>query len=252
MNMSKAKLCITIAILAGMVAALVVEHLAQFRLGEENGSLRDQMAPLQTENERLVSHAAQAETVPTLSSDRLRELLRLRGEVGLLRRQQRELQRALAAPQSRGASVSSQPALSEAAQPNRPAPFQVQLVADEAAGNTEPLTNSISGGAGEILHVQKTPLLDYTAISSATIAPSDPSGGQQINIEFSDVGKELLAALTKENLNKRLAIVLDGHLYLAPVIRDEITDGKARVTGAFTEEEARALAAKISDAVNAK
>jgi preprotein translocase subunit SecD len=139
-----------------------------------------------------------------------------------------------------------------APQPTRPAPFQVQLVADEAGENTEALTNNISGDAGEILHVQKTPLLDYTAISSATIAPIGSSGGQHIDIEFSDVGKELFAAVTKENLNKRLAIVLDGHLYLAPVIRDEITDGKVRVTGAFTEEEAKALAAKISEAISAK
>jgi preprotein translocase subunit SecD len=182
----------------------------------------------------------------------LRELLRLRGEVGLLRRQQRELERALAAAQSKGASVSSQAALNVAPQPTRPAPFQVQLVADEAGENTEPLTNNISGDAGEILHVQKGPLLDYTAISSATTVPSGAGGGHQIDIEFSDVGKELFAAVTKENLNKRLAIVLDGHLYLAPVIRDEITDGKVRVTGAFTEEEAKALAAKISEAISAQ
>ncbi len=252
MNMSKAKLCIIIAIMAGMVGFLVIQHLARVRLGEENRALRDQMARLQTENERLVTHAVQAERVPSLSSDRLRELLRLRGEVGLLRRQQRELERALAAAQSRGAGVPREPALSVAPQPNRPAPFQVQLVTDEAGGDTEPLTNNISGGTEEILHVQKTPLLDYTAISSARITPNVAGEGQQIDIEFSDVGRELLAAITRENLNKRLAIVLDGHLYLAPVIRDEITDGKVRVTGAFTEEEARALAAKTSEVVNAK
>ena len=50
-------------------------------------------------------------------------------------------------------------------------------------------------------------------------------------------GKELFAAVTKENLNKRMAIVLDGQLYMAPVIRSEITGGKVQITGHFTEEE---------------
>ena len=56
----------------------------------------------------------------------------------------------------------------------------------------------------------------------------------------------------KENINKRLAIVLDGHLYSAPVIRSEISGGKAQITGSFTEEEANALAAKINDAISGK
>ena len=58
--------------------------------------------------------------------------------------------------------------------------------------------------------------------------------------------------LTKENLNKRLAIVLDGHLYSAPVIRSEISEGKAQITGSFTEEEARELAAKINNAIGSQ
>jgi len=41
-------------------------------------------------------------------------------------------------------------------------------------------------------------------------------------------------------------------LYSAPVIRDEISGGKAQITGAFTEEEAGELAAKINDAISGK
>jgi len=76
------------------------------------------------------------------------------------------------------------------------------------------------------------------------------SGVPQIDIEFSQLGKELFAAITKENLNKRLAIVLDGQVVSAPVVRSEISEGKAQITGAFTEEEARKLAAKINEAIS--
>jgi len=90
--------------------------------------------------------------------------------------------------------------------------------------------------------------LDYTAVSSATVTRNASSGTPEIDVEFSQEGKELFAAITKENINKRLAIVLDGHLYSAPVIRSEISGGKAQITGSFTEEEARELAAKINEA----
>jgi len=111
------------------------------------------------------------------------------------------------------------------------------------------MTNNARGAGGETLYLQKAPLLDYTAIRSATVTRSESSGAPEISIEFSDVGKELFADITRENLNKRLAIVLNGHLYSAPVIRSEIPGGKALITGSFTEAEASELAAKINDAV---
>jgi preprotein translocase subunit SecD len=84
------------------------------------------------------------------------------------------------------------------------------------------------------------------------VPASTSSGAPQIDIEFSEVGQELLAAITKENLDKRLAIVVDGKLYSAPVIKSEIPGGKAQISGSFTEEEANKLAAKINDAVSGK
>ena len=104
----------------------------------------------------------------------------------------------------------------------------------------------------ETLHVQKTPLLDHTAIRSAAVTTNPTTGAPQIEVELSEVGSELFAEITKANINKRLAIVLDGQLYSAPVIRSEIPGGKVLVTGSFTEDEARALAAKINDAVTGK
>jgi preprotein translocase subunit SecD len=48
--------------------------------------------------------------------------------------------------------------------------------------------------------------------------------------------------LTRENVKKRLAIVLDDSIYSAPVIQEEIPGGRAQITGQFSTEEARDLA----------
>jgi RNA polymerase sigma factor (sigma-70 family) len=239
----------TAIVVTGLTTSLVIQHQAHNRVLTENQSLRQQIAQLQADNEGFFNRVAQADRSPSLSSERLRELLKLRGEVGVLRRQQRELERVTAAAQPSTPDMPGQPAASGAPQSNQPAPFQVQLVLDGPGENAEPMTN---GAGEEALYVQKTPLMDYTAIRSATVERNASSGASEINVEFSDVGKELFAAVTKENLNKRLAIVLDGHLYAAPVIRSEISGGKAQITGNFTEEEAQALAAKINDAIGSQ
>ena len=243
---------ITAAIAAAVGTGIYEAHQASTlrsqnqTLQQQQATLTEQIAQLKSDNEGLSNRVAQASRSPSLSSERLRELLKLRGEVGVLRRQQCELEQAAAAAQSKARGIPSQPTSAATPQSNVPAPFQMQLVLDEPGEDTEPMTNDASG---ETLHVQKTPLMDYTAISSATVAADPSSGAPQINIELSDVGKELFAAVTKENINKRLAIVLDGHLYLAPVIRSEITERKVQITGHFTQEEASELAAKINDAI---
>ena len=68
----------------------------------------------------------------------------------------------------------------------------------------------------------------------------------QVSLEFNDEGAEIFATITKENVNKRLAIFLDGMPISAPVIRDEITDGKAQITGQFTPDEAKTLVQRLN------
>lgn len=217
-------------------------------LQQQQTVLTEQLERANSENKDYSSQLAQAGRSPSISSERLRELLRLRGQVGVLRRQQHELEQTLAAVQSKGPQNAAHPAVASQ-QPNVPSPFQVQLVADEPGQDTNPMTNSASGANGATVHVNKTPLLDYSAIRSANVTKNAESGKPEINVELSDEGKELFAAVTKEYLNRRLAIVMNGQLYAAPVIRSEITDGKAQITGNFTEEEAQQLAAKINESI---
>jgi SecD/SecF fusion protein len=63
-----------------------------------------------------------------------------------------------------------------------------------------------------------------------------------VSFTFARDGARKLADMTGDNVGKRLAIVLDGNIKSAPVIRERIPDGKGVIQGRFTPEEANDLA----------
>ncbi|HAU36828.1 MAG TPA: hypothetical protein DCX07_03830, partial [Phycisphaerales bacterium] len=68
----------------------------------------------------------------------------------------------------------------------------------------------------------------------------DHANQPAVSFEFDDRGAELFAALTKTNIDNALAIVVDGRIVSAPIIRTAL--GKTgMITGKFTEQEAAAL-----------
>lgn len=64
----------------------------------------------------------------------------------------------------------------------------------------------------------------------------------QVNFSLSPEGAKTFSDLTRMNVQKRMAIVLDGNVYSAPVIQDHIPNGEGVITGRFSDEEARDLA----------
>ncbi len=91
------------------------------------------------------------------------------------------------------------------------------------------------------LLVKSTPELTGAYLKDAYVGYSS-SGFPDVNLEFNKEGGEIFAAVTGANVNRRLAIVLDGVVQSAPVIRERIPNGKAQITGQFSMEEARELA----------
>lgn len=63
-----------------------------------------------------------------------------------------------------------------------------------------------------------------------------------VSIRFNNEGARRFADVTRNNRDKQLAIVLDGNVYSAPVIKDTITGGMAQITGQFSVEDAQSLA----------
>ncbi len=97
----------------------------------------------------------------------------------------------------------------------------------------------------ETLNVQRTVLLDQTALQSAK-SSADGLGQPLIEINFTDDGGKRFAEVTRQNLGQRLAIIIDGQVYQAPVIHGEISGGKAQISGRFSKAEATDLVAKIN------
>jgi len=107
----------------GIAASLVIQQSGQAKLRERAGALRgqaEQIAEFAAENERLSNLVARTGRPPTLPPDRLRELLRLRGQIGPLREAAWEQAQLEAANrQLRAARASSEQELADArAAPN--------------------------------------------------------------------------------------------------------------------------------------
>jgi RNA polymerase sigma factor (sigma-70 family) len=91
MTATKLKFAIGAIVVAAVATAFVLLNQAQKNLRAENELLRQQIAQLQTDNESLSNRLAVAANSKSLSDEQFTELLRLRGEVTLLRQQQKVL-----------------------------------------------------------------------------------------------------------------------------------------------------------------
>ena len=70
----------------------------------------------------------------------------------------------------------------------------------------------------------------------------DQYGKPCVNMSMNTDGARRWAQLTKQNIGKWIAIVLDGYVYSAPVVQNEITGGSSIITGNFTPDQTKDLA----------
>ena len=71
--------------------------------------------------------------------------------------------------------------------------------------------------------------------------------GWGVSLRFDSVGAKKFGEITEANVGHRFAIVLDGVIQSAPVIRTAIYGGNAQITGNFTEQQARNLASVLEN-----
>lgn len=69
----------------------------------------------------------------------------------------------------------------------------------------------------------------------------------QVALKFDSEGAKLFAEITKRNLQKQVAIYLDGQVISAPTVQSEITNGEAVITGSGTIEEAKSLVKRLNE-----
>ncbi|MBR2025910.1 MAG: protein translocase subunit SecD [Alistipes sp.] len=84
--------------------------------------------------------------------------------------------------------------------------------------------------------------LDGSVISDARANYAQTGGKAEVSMAMNSNGVAEWARLTGENIGKCIAIVLDGHVYSAPVVNNKIEGGNSSITGDFTIQEAEDLA----------
>ncbi len=126
---------------------------------------------------------------------------------------------------------------------------EIQKIIKEEAGDAEFLWGKLdpSGEYYSVYLVDKQPALTGETIVDAYPQPGsgyDPNsfGKFEVSLTFNDEGARIFSRVTGANLGKRLAIVLDRKVHSAPTIQAKIRDGRARITGLSTMEEAKDLA----------
>jgi SecD/SecF fusion protein len=126
---------------------------------------------------------------------------------------------------------------------------EIQKIIQTEAGDAEFLWGQLdpTGEYYGIYLVDKQPEMTGETITDAFAQPSSgyeagTIGKFEVSLTFNSDGARTFSRITGANLNKRLAIVLDNVVHSAPTIQVKIRDGRARITGLETMQEAQDLA----------
>ena len=85
--------------------------------------------------------------------------------------------------------------------------------------------------------------LEGDVITNARSQVSQNGGAQyEVSMTMNSEGARKWAQMTKANIGRSIAIVLDGYVYSFPTVQNEISGGNSQITGNFTTEEAQDLA----------
>lgn len=104
-------------------------------------------------------------------------------------------------------------------------------------------TRPTGSGSIEILVVKKDPEIGSGGnIIKSARAVRDSLGRPEIDFDLNPESAAAFAELTRTNIDRRLAFVVDGELYSAPIIRSPIETGYGQITGSFSMNEALLLA----------
>ncbi len=82
-------------------------------------------------------------------------------------------------------------------------------------------------------------------LSNATVQFDSRTNEPKVLLTFTDEGQKLFAQITKENIDKIVAIYLDGAPISTPVVREAILDGNAEISGNFNVQEAQQLIGRL-------
>jgi SecD/SecF fusion protein len=127
---------------------------------------------------------------------------------------------------------------------------EVQKIISDEAGDAEFLWSSEPRYENRFYEVFL--VFRQAELTGESIIEADPMTGSQmdpnaigkfeVSLTLNDDGARTFSRVTGANIKKRLAIILDNKIYLAPEIQVKIRDGRSRITGMNSMDEAKDLA----------
>ncbi|MEK9176395.1 MAG: protein translocase subunit SecD [Patescibacteria group bacterium] len=113
--------------------------------------------------------------------------------------------------------------------------------ADLIASGEYPINADISG----VGPLKKTDL-SGSDLSSSAVTFDQNTGSPVVQLKFDSDGKKKFGEITKRNLQKPVAIVLDNLIITAPNVNEAILTGDAVISGGFTQEQAKSLSTQLN------
>ncbi|MFZ0020676.1 MAG: protein translocase subunit SecD, partial [Acetobacteraceae bacterium] len=101
---------------------------------------------------------------------------------------------------------------------------------------------SMEDNPNQKIAVRRRVDVDGGDLTDARAGTNPQTGEWVVNFTFNSVGARRFGDITRANVNHRFAIVLDGKVISAPVIREPITGGRGQISGNFTAASANDLA----------
>ncbi|GJE74713.1 MULTISPECIES: protein translocase subunit SecD [Methylorubrum] len=119
------------------------------------------------------------------------------------------------------------------------AKLEFRMLADSPSGDVDLLPNKDEGGAK--VPVERRVMADGSDLTDAQPAFDPQTHEPMVSFKFNLRGAQKFGQATSENVGRRMAIILDGVIQSAPVIRSAITGGSGQITGNFTVKDANDL-----------
>jgi hypothetical protein len=120
--------------------------------------------------------------------------------------------------------------------------FEVRLAEDRPAPGLREAKDSDSN---QLVYLHDDVIVTNRDIEAARVIQTGGSSQYGVSIEFNAAGAEKMRAATRNHIGKRMAILLDGQVVIAPVLRSPI-GAAAVITGNYTRAQAERIVKGIS------
>lgn len=113
-------------------------------------------------------------------------------------------------------------------------------------GKTAKLEFKVQDGETQGQYKSWSPELTGNFLNRANPQTDPQTGKIFVELEFNTEGAKIFGDLTRQNLQKPVAIYLDDQLVTAPTVQTEILDGRAQITGEYDQKSAKNLATQLN------